>query len=117
MNNNGNNNELKLRDAPLSSGGQEKKSGGSELKLNDAPSAKPPPLVVEKTSPVPVSSVVDDREISVPETGKQGSVFLIIIQIIIMIVSVAAIIIAGYFIYKNLSPDTLPSSPPSANKK
>ncbi|MFZ2655222.1 MAG: hypothetical protein WAX69_09890 [Victivallales bacterium] len=138
MNGNNDNNELKLRDAPLkpleqgpselklrddSTPGLELKSKDepSELKLVDKAQSSSTPARREEKALPPLAEKKDASQFPHPETGsspdasgnerkKRGSAISIIFQVIIMIVSVAAIIIACYFINKNLSADT-PTAP------
>ena len=154
MNENNDNNELKLRDVSVKPLELQKNNEPSELKLRDAV-ARPPelkrkddpselklvngsqssstPIKKEEKVLPPLAAKRDASQTHPSEHGhdssseiegrtsgggteKTGSVVSTIFQVIIMIASVVAIIIACYFIYKNLSPDT-PSAPTTGNKK
>ncbi|HBC88707.1 MAG TPA: hypothetical protein DCZ94_17325 [Lentisphaeria bacterium] len=125
--------ELKLQDAPASALELKKDGEPSELKLGDTPQLSPAPqvkkekslplLVVKKDTPSKEtedeSSVVIEQEVSSPEPeqSKSWNAVKTIFQVIVMLASVAAIIIAGYFIYKNLSPDAPPAPPKKEDAK
>ncbi|HCE42698.1 MAG TPA: hypothetical protein DET40_04045 [Lentisphaeria bacterium] len=112
MNENNDSTELKLRDAPPKPIGLKKMEEEPELKMKDSVPVRPEPLaktekslpllVVRKEAPTIEPEVPEEKPLEEERVNK--------LQVLIALVAVAAIIVAGYFIFKNLSGDA-PAKP------